>query len=123
MPPAKSSRNHDDHKSDAHHPKEKNGTGHSSTKMRRGASQQSHLREVTNAAAIIAPQPPAEPIPPSVCAPLLQLLTSALHSLHEASLPFDVRPNENMVTNASSNRFNGTLSNEPSFTLTAASTA
>lgn len=68
MPPAKSSRNHDDSKSDAPHSKEKNGNGHTSTKMRRGASQNSHshLREVTNAAAVVPPPPPAEPTPPSL---------------------------------------------------------
>ncbi|KAM0416108.1 hypothetical protein ACHAPD_005023 [Fusarium lateritium] len=70
MPPAKSSRNHDDSKSDAPNSKEKGGNGHSSTKMRRNASQQnhSHLREVQNAAAAV-PQPPAEPVPPSVRQP------------------------------------------------------
>ncbi|KAK7414860.1 hypothetical protein QQZ08_012487 [Neonectria magnoliae] len=68
MPPAKSSRNHDDSKSDAPNSKEKNGNGHASTKMRRGASQNSHshLREVTNAAAVVPPPPPAEPTPPSL---------------------------------------------------------
>ncbi|RMJ14584.1 hypothetical protein BHE90_004529 [Fusarium euwallaceae] len=68
MPPAKSSRNHDDSKADGPNSKEKGGNGHSSTKMRRGASQQnhSHLREVTNAAAIPPPQPAAEPSPPSL---------------------------------------------------------
>ncbi|KAI5463738.1 hypothetical protein BGZ63DRAFT_403015 [Mariannaea sp. PMI_226] len=68
MPPAKSSRNNqDDSKSDAPHSEKKNGNGHTSTKMRRGASQNSHshLREVTNAAAA-APPPPAEPTPPTV---------------------------------------------------------
>ncbi|KAF0644898.1 hypothetical protein NXS19_013389 [Fusarium pseudograminearum] len=67
MPPAKSSRNHDDSKSDAPNSKEKGGNGHSSTKMRRNASQQnhSHLREVQNAAAVLPP-PPAEPVPPSL---------------------------------------------------------
>lgn len=66
MPPAKSARNHDDHKSDG--PKEKNSNGHTSTKMRRGASQQnhSHLREVTNASAAAPPKPAAEPSPPSL---------------------------------------------------------
>ncbi|KAJ4149639.1 hypothetical protein NW754_001076 [Fusarium falciforme] len=68
MPPAKSSRNHDDPKADGPNSKEKGGNGHSSTKMRRGASQQnhSHLREVTNAAAIPPPQPATEPSPPSL---------------------------------------------------------
>nr|CEG03123.1 unnamed protein product [Fusarium pseudograminearum CS3487] len=72
MPPAKSSRNHDDSKSDAPNSKEKGGNGHSSTKMRRNASQQnhSHLREVQNAAAVLPP-PPAEPVPPSVGQPPL----------------------------------------------------
>ncbi|CAG7560211.1 uncharacterized protein B0J16DRAFT_170633 [Fusarium flagelliforme] len=67
MPPAKSSRNHDDSKLDAPNSKEKGGNGHTSTKMRRNASQQnqSHLREVQNAAAA-APQPPAEAVPPSL---------------------------------------------------------
>ncbi|CAM1511558.1 Fc.00g090710.m01.CDS01 [Cosmosporella sp. VM-42] len=67
MPPAKSSRNHDDSKSDGHNSKEKNGNGHSSAKMRRGASQQSsHLREVTNAPTSVPVQPPAEVVPPSL---------------------------------------------------------
>ncbi|KAF5267351.1 hypothetical protein FOXYS1_1772 [Fusarium oxysporum] len=67
MPPAKSSRNHDD-KADTPNSKEKGGNGHTSTKMRRNASQQnhSHLREVQNATAAAPPQPPAEPSPPSV---------------------------------------------------------
>ena len=70
MPPAKSSRNHDDSKLDAPNSKEKGGNGHTATKMRRNASQQnqSHLREVQNAAAV-APQPPAEAVPPSVGQP------------------------------------------------------
>jgi hypothetical protein len=88
MPPAKSSRNHDDSKSDAPNSKEKGGNGHSSTKMRRNASQQnhSHLREVQNAAAV-APQPPAEPVPPSVGQPpppyhdLRSLLRSPAHPI------------------------------------------
>ncbi|KAF4967568.1 hypothetical protein FZEAL_10523 [Fusarium zealandicum] len=68
MPPAKSSRNLDDSKSEGPNPKEKSGNGHSSTKMRRGASQQnhSHLREVTNAAAIPPSRAAAEPSPPGV---------------------------------------------------------
>ncbi|KAJ4328524.1 hypothetical protein N0V84_001041 [Fusarium piperis] len=68
MPPAKSSRNHDDSKADGPNSKEKGGNGHSSTKMRRGASQQnhSHLREVTNAATIPPPQPVVELSPPSL---------------------------------------------------------
>ncbi|KAF5554882.1 uncharacterized protein FSUBG_5150 [Fusarium subglutinans] len=67
MPPAKSSRNHDD-KADTPNSKEKGGNGHTSTKMRRNASQQnhSHLREVQNATAAAPPQPPAEPSPPSL---------------------------------------------------------
>lgn len=72
MPPAKSSRNHDD-KADTPNSKEKGGNGHTSTKMRRNASQQnhSHLREVQNATAAAPPQPPAEPSPPSVRQPPL----------------------------------------------------
>ncbi|KAF5659267.1 hypothetical protein FHETE_9511 [Fusarium heterosporum] len=70
MPPAKSSRNHDDSKSDGPSSKEKVGNGQSSTKMRRNASQQNHslLRDLQNAAAAAAaaPQPPVEPSPPSL---------------------------------------------------------
>jgi histone deacetylase complex subunit SAP30 len=71
MPPAKSSRNHDDSKSDGPNSKEKGTNGHSSTKMRRNASQQNHslLRELQNAAVAAAPQPPVEPSPPSVGQP------------------------------------------------------
>ncbi|KAF4957768.1 hypothetical protein FGADI_2900 [Fusarium gaditjirri] len=70
MPPAKSSRIHDD-KADTPNSKEKGGNGHASTKMRRNASQQnhSHLREVQNATAAAPPQPPVEPSPPSVRQP------------------------------------------------------
>ncbi|KAG5656498.1 hypothetical protein KAF25_000085 [Fusarium avenaceum] len=68
MPPAKSSRNHDDSKADGPNSKEKGTNGHSSTKMRRNASQQNHslLRELQNAAVAAAPQPPVEPSPPSL---------------------------------------------------------
>ncbi|CAJ0549322.1 Ff.00g029350.m01.CDS01 [Fusarium sp. VM40] len=71
MPPAKSSRNHDDSKADGPNSKEKGTNGHSSTKMRRNASQQNHslLRELQNAAVAAAPQPPVEPSPPSVGQP------------------------------------------------------
>jgi histone deacetylase complex subunit SAP30 len=66
MPPAKN-RHHDDLKSEGTG-KEKNG-GHSSTKIRRVASQQggSSLREVQNAStSAITQQPPAEAVAPSL---------------------------------------------------------
>ena len=73
MPPAKSSRNHDDSKANMAGSKEKN-SGHSSAKMRRITSQQggSQLREVTNASATASSQP-AEPAAPSVRHPPLAL--------------------------------------------------
>lgn len=74
MPPAKSSRNHDDSKSDAAHGKEKNGGHLTSTKMRRIASQNSasHTREIANAPAAAASQPvPAETTAPNVRRPPL----------------------------------------------------
>lgn len=52
MAPAKSSRNHDDGKPET---AKDRSSAHASTKMRRGASQQSsNLREVTNASATSA---------------------------------------------------------------------
>lgn len=64
MAPTKTSRkDHDDHKADT--PK----NGHGSTKMRRGASQQSHaaLNRELHAAPTSAPmQVPTEPLLPSV---------------------------------------------------------
>lgn len=64
MPPAKN-RHNDDSKSEGTG-KEKNG-GHSSTKIRRVASQQgsSNLREVQNASSTAA-NPPAEVVAPTV---------------------------------------------------------
>ncbi|KAM0235853.1 hypothetical protein ACHAP5_009590 [Fusarium lateritium] len=103
MPPAKSSRNHDDSKSDGPNSKEKGANGHPSTKMRRNASQQNHslLRELQNAAVAAAPQPPVEPSPPSVGQPPplfyvlrrlsgLRRLPQSTESLHWASFDRDV---------------------------------
>ncbi|KOS17548.1 hypothetical protein ESCO_003213 [Escovopsis weberi] len=62
MAPAKA-RNHDDHKSDA--PAKEKGSGHASTKMRRGASQQANA--LNREAPTSAPsQIPAEPSAPTL---------------------------------------------------------
>ncbi|CAI6090035.1 unnamed protein product [Clonostachys chloroleuca] len=69
MAPAKSSRNHDDSKSETPNAKEKNGSNHSSTKMRRVTSQQggsSHQKTVNATAPVIPELPPTEPIAPSL---------------------------------------------------------
>ncbi|KFA61907.1 hypothetical protein S40285_02820 [Stachybotrys chlorohalonatus IBT 40285] len=71
MPPPKSSRNHDDAKADSAGTKEKSGSHHTSTKMRRVASQ-STAAQIREAAAVLTStphQPPPEPHAPSLSWP------------------------------------------------------
>ncbi|KAK5998642.1 hypothetical protein PT974_01023 [Cladobotryum mycophilum] len=90
MAPAKTSRNHDDHKPDAP-VKEKNG-GHTSTKMRRGASQQtsaSHHREAPTISTSASVQAPTEPLAPTL--PWSSFDRRSLHSYlreHEINTPY-----------------------------------
>ncbi|KAL6881214.1 hypothetical protein J3F83DRAFT_721455 [Trichoderma novae-zelandiae] len=88
MAPTKNSRkDHDDHKGDAP-AKEKNG--HGSTKMRRGASQQTHAanRELPPAPTSAPAQAPTEPLLPSL--PWTSFERRCLHAYvreHELTTP------------------------------------